>query len=81
MTRWFALFSACLLLARVAALAALTPEQVHDRLQQWQPKPEEKLFDQIGWADDIRHGLRLAKEHQRPAFIFTHDGRMNLGRC
>ena len=24
---------------------------------------------------------RLAKENNRPVFLFTHDGRMNIGRC
>ena len=33
------------------------------------------------WAEDIRDALRLAKAHQRPVFLFTHDGRMNIGRC
>jgi hypothetical protein len=71
----------CLLLAKVAVSAALSPEQVAQRVKEWQPKAEEKIFDQIGWAEDIRHGLRLAVEHERPLFVFTHDGRMNLGRC
>ena len=80
MTRLFVLILG-LLLAQAAAQAALLREQVAERVAQWQPKSEEKVFDQIAWADDIRHGLRLAQEHQRPLFVFTHDGRMNLGRC
>jgi len=24
---------------------------------------------------------QLAREHRRPIFLFTHDGRMNVGRC
>ena len=45
------------------------------------PKPEERRFDQTGWLTDIRSALSLAKEHNRPVFLFTHDGRMGLGRC
>jgi hypothetical protein len=46
-----------------------------------QPRPEEKRFDEIGWAKDIRDAKALARQHQRPVFLFTHDGRMNIGRC
>ena len=45
------------------------------------PKPEERRFDQTGWLTDIRSDLDLAKKHNRPVFLFTHDGRMGLGRC
>ena len=45
------------------------------------PRPEERRFDQTGWLTDIRSALDLAKKHNRPVFLFTHDGRMGLGRC
>jgi hypothetical protein len=45
------------------------------------PGPGERRFDEIGWAADLRTAERLAKEHNRPVFLFTHDGRMNVGRC
>lgn len=61
--------------------AQLSYNEVRERVEEWQPKASEKMFDQIGWAEDIRAGLQLAKEHHRPLFLFTHDGRMNLGRC
>jgi|GraSoiStandDraft_41_1057321.scaffolds.fasta_scaffold1651756_1 hypothetical protein len=54
---------------------------VEKRVEEWQPKPSERKFDQIGWAADIRAGLALAKKHNRPFFLFTHDGRMARGRC
>jgi len=54
---------------------------VDQRIQDWQIKPEERPFDAIGWAKDIREAERLAREHQRPVFLFTHDGRMGIGRC
>ena len=54
---------------------------VRQRVEELQPTVKEKRFDEIGWAGDIRDAQRLAKEHQRPVFLFTHDGRMNIGRC
>jgi hypothetical protein len=45
------------------------------------PKPEERRFDRTGWLTDIRSALELANRHNRPVFLFTHDGRMGLGRC
>ena len=70
-----------------AGLACGDPTRADDlswvgqRVEEWQPKPSERKFDQIGWAADIRAGLALAKEHNRPFFLFTHDGRMARGRC
>jgi len=58
-------------------LAAWVDKRVAER----QPSAEDKRFDEIGWAKDIRTAERLAKEHGRPVFLFTHDGRMNIGRC
>ena len=58
-------------------LSAWLDQQIENAL----PKPEEKKFDQIAWAADIRHALKLAKEHGRPVFLFTHDGQIDTGRC
>jgi hypothetical protein len=54
---------------------------VDQRIESIQPSEEERRFDQIGWAADIREAERLAKEHGRPVFLFTHDGRIDTGRC
>ena len=54
---------------------------VAKRIQDWQPTKEERRFDEIGWVPSIREALRLGKEHDRPVFLFTHDGRMAIGRC
>jgi hypothetical protein len=54
---------------------------VQQRVRELQPTAKEKRIDEIGWALDIRDALRLAKAHQRPVFLFTHDGRINIGRC
>lgn len=72
---------AVLCLAVVACAADLDVAAIQKRVAELQPKPAEKRFDEIGWATDLRDARRLAQEHQRPVFLFTHDGRMNIGRC
>jgi hypothetical protein len=63
-------------------LAANDPAPwVHKRVQLWQPVAAERRFDDIGWAKDILEARRLAREHERPIFLFTHDGHMAVGRC
>jgi len=54
---------------------------VEQRIEELQPAAKEKRFDEIGWASDIRSAEKLAQENNRPVFLFTHDGRMNIGRC
>ena len=54
---------------------------VQKRVQEAQPTRAERKFDQVGWAKDILDAERLAKIHNRPVFLFTHDGRVNWGRC
>ena len=54
---------------------------VDARVRAWQPTPAEKRWEGIGWARDLRDALRLAREHNRPVFLFTLDGRMGVGRC
>ncbi len=46
-----------------------------------QPPAEDKRFDEIGWVTDIRTAIKLGKEHGRPIFLITVDGRINTGRC
>jgi hypothetical protein len=84
------------LLLLSAAIVATAPEKaaepkavadadlatwVDTRIEERQPTSEDRRFDQIGWFKDVRTGEKLAREHQRPLFLFTHDGRMNVGRC
>jgi hypothetical protein len=76
-------------LLMLAGLRAAGPLPADDRVQarvdeqltDWWPKPEEKRFDQIGWVTDIRTARKLAADYNRPVFLFTMDGRVNLGRC
>jgi hypothetical protein len=58
-------------------VVAWVAKQVEER----QPSAEEKRFDEVGWAKDLRTALKLAMEHNRPVFLFTMDGRINTGRC
>jgi len=54
---------------------------VQQRAQEFEPASRERRIDEIGWASDIRQAERLAAEHRRPVFLFTHDGHINTGRC
>jgi hypothetical protein len=54
---------------------------IEERVAALQPTLDERRIDQIGWAADIRSALRLAREHDRPVFLFTMDGRFSIGRC
>ena len=78
------------LVAGAAALPASDPPAdgkefavwVESRVQAWQPTTAERSFDQIGWVPTIVEAERLAKQHDRPLFLFTFDGpSMSLGRC
>ena len=70
-----------LILCAAAAVQEKDAAWVDARVAEWQMKPSERKFDQIGWLTDIRAGLELAKKTNRPLFLFTHDGRMAVGRC
>ena len=64
-----------------ASAAALTPDEIEKRVALSAPADGERRLDEIGWAPDIRTAIKLAKESRRPVFLFTHDGRMAVGRC
>lgn len=55
--------------------------RIDQRIADWQPTRAERRFDDIGWAPDLCTALKAGKVHQRPVFLFTHDGRMQFGRC
>jgi hypothetical protein len=79
--------SFCLFLLLVGTGSFADPPVTHDvawvtqRVQQLQPTAGERKLDEIGWAKDIRDAERLAREHNRPVYLFTHDGRIATGRC
>jgi hypothetical protein len=54
---------------------------VDQRVEASQPSPDERRIDRIGWARDIRSALQLGRDHRRPVFLFTMDGRFSTGRC
>ncbi len=55
---------------------------VGKRVEAWRPTKEERAFDEIGWARDLREAERLGRQHGRPVFLFTYDGASLSGyRC
>jgi hypothetical protein len=64
------LFSGLFAHAKEQNFAKLIKQRVRD----WQPTLAERRFDQIGWADNLVTAKELAKQHQRPVFIFTYNG-------
>ena len=68
-------------LARAAAAEDDFAGRIDKLVAERQPTAGERRFDEIGWLTDIREALRLAKETKRPVLLFTHDGRMAVGRC
>ena len=64
-----------------ASAADRTAAWVDARVAALQPTADERRIDRIGWAPDIRSALRLARDHGRPVFLFTMDGRFGIGRC
>jgi hypothetical protein len=71
-------------MAAMALLSAWIPSDsgtVDQRVREWQPTARERRWEQIGWAKDLLTAERLAKTSRRPVFLFTHDGRLNVGRC
>jgi hypothetical protein len=77
----FHTLAALILLSPAVPAGSLPPPEIEKRVALSAPAPGERRLDEIGWATDIREALRLAKEHHRPVFLFTHDGRMAVGRC
>jgi len=53
---------------------------VHQQVQEWAIKPQETLFEGIGWAPTIDEGLRLARLHHRLLFVFVTSGAVSSGR-
>ena len=77
----FPVLAALILFSPASRAGGLSLADIERRVALSAPAPEERRLDEIGWSTDIREALRLAKEHQRPVFLFTHDGRMAVGRC
>ncbi len=54
--------------------------KIDEKVREWQPRPEERRFDEIGWAKNWPEALRLAREHGRGIFVVAHVGHLNTGR-
>ena len=63
-----------------AAFQADESARIDRWVQDWQPTETDRKFEQIGWVKDIPSAMKLAKQHGRPVFVFTHKGQVNLGR-
>ena len=57
------------------------PDWVSRRVKELQPTEAERRIDRVGWATSLLEAEKLARQHKRPVFLFTHDGRMGNGRC
>jgi hypothetical protein len=63
------------------------PAWVEKRVQAWQPTVDERRIDQVAWAKDLRTAQKLAKDNDRPVFLFSYSGSderenaMALERC
>ena len=44
------------------------------RILDWELSQEERRFDEIGWAGDLVAAEPLAREQNRPLFVFTYSG-------
>ncbi|MCU1273383.1 MAG: hypothetical protein JWO48_814 [Bryobacterales bacterium] len=70
-----------LLAAKAASNGGKLVSHVLERAHQSEPTRAERRLDAIGWASGIKEAERLAREHNRPVFLFTHDGNIATGRC
>jgi hypothetical protein len=67
--------------AASSTLADEWSDRIDEAIEELQPTADERKVDQIGWARSILEARDLAREHDRPVFLFTLDGRMDTGRC
>lgn len=56
------------------------PTWVEGKVETLKPTTEERRFDEIGWTTSIVEAERLGREHNRPVFLFTQNGRIETGR-
>jgi hypothetical protein len=75
------LLGSCATFAQGTISDATVVRWVDKTVTERQPAAEDKRFDEIAWASDIRAAIKLGREHNRPIVLFTGDGRINTGRC
>jgi RNA polymerase sigma-70 factor (ECF subfamily) len=54
--------------------------RIDEKVREWQPRPEERRFDEIGWAKSLGDALPLARASGRGIYIVAHVGHLNTGR-
>jgi hypothetical protein len=54
---------------------SLSFAEVDKRIKEWQPTKQERNYDRIAWVTTLGEAERLAKDNNRPVFLFTYDGR------
>jgi RNA polymerase sigma-70 factor (ECF subfamily) len=54
--------------------------RIDEKIREWEPRPEERRFDEIGWAKNLPDAIRLAHESGRAVFVVAHVGHLNTGR-
>lgn len=54
--------------------------RIDEKVREWEPRPEERRFDEIGWAKNLPEAIRLARESGRGVFVVAHVGHLNTGR-
>lgn len=78
------------LILSVGAATAKEPSPVPDgklvsfadsKVKKVQPTRSERRIDEIGWAPSLTAAKLFAATEKRPVFLFTHDGKMETGRC
>ena len=63
----------------VAGSAEAWVDRVDKRLDHI--RPAKQKLDLIAWAPSLRQAVAAARSTNRPVFLFTHDGYINIGRC
>lgn len=81
------LFAVAAVLVLTAATTQTRPSDksvakwTNDQLKKILVVPAERMFDRIGWADNLIQAEQLAAKTNRPLFLFMYDGDLASGRC
>lgn len=85
--KWTIVFYAvCAILPVVSAFSAATdrvtdiPAWVERKVESLKPTKDQRRFDEIAWTNSIVEAERLGRQHNRPIFLFTQNGRIETGR-
>lgn len=76
-----AVFGSILSVADAAVSDRFLPQWLKQRSRTMEAQFGRQPFERIGWAEDLKTAYQLGAKHNRPVFVFTHDGHINSGRC